>query len=271
MTIDLPQIYKIMNPMALAGMGISTIGAIGGLISNISASNKLDNLLKQDPTYHASPYASQRLGLAQTLLNARMPGAAAMSQNIYGNEANQLANVHRNATDSTQALALGSAAQGQTNQAFAGLATQEQQDYYNRLQNFTGAQQGMISEGDKVYQDQIRRYQDQAAIAGAKLQNRQTAWNSLANFGTAAVGAASQLKAPGGGNPGMQDPNYPSSRSAASMGYMGMTPMGAQQQMAVGSGYMPSQIYPGQNAGMMNSAYPGMPQAQQMQGVFPNY
>ena len=168
------------------------IGGLGSIANSFGANSQLSALQGQDPTYQASQYAGQRLGLAQTLLNARMPGATAMERNIYGNQANQLSNVNRNATDSSQALALGAAAQGQTNQAFQGLATQEQQDYYNRLQNVTGAQQGMITEGDKVYQDKVRRFDDLAAITGAKIQNTGQAFNSLANFGMGAAGLMAQ-------------------------------------------------------------------------------
>ena len=179
--------------------------------------------MAQDPTYTANPEAGKRLGMAQTLLNARMPGASAMERNIYGNQANQLANVNRNATDSSQALALGAAAQGQTNQAFQNLGVQEQQDYYNRLQNYTGAQQGVIQEGDKVYQDKVRRFQDLAGLTGAGEQNTQGAWNSIANlgFGGASLGAQYGMMNPRGaardnsfmgmqpqsGTPGYNDPS----------------------------------------------------------------
>lgn len=159
--------------------------------SESSAANKLKNMSSQinpnDPKYNTSPYAQQRLGLAQTLLNARMPGATAMERNIYGNQANQLQNVNRNATSGSQALAMGAAAQGQTNQAIQNLGVQEQQDYYNRLGNLTGAQQGMTQEGDKVYQDQLRDYQEKTqlknAYLAASMQNKTTSYNSLANTG----------------------------------------------------------------------------------------
>lgn len=159
--------------------------------SESSAANKLKNMSNainpNDPKYSTSPYAQQRLGLAQTLLNARMPGASAMERNIYGNQANQMQNVNRNATSGSQALAMGAAAQGQTNQAFQNLGVQEQQDYYNRLQNVTGAQQGMTQEGDKVYQDQLRDYQEKMSLKnaylGASMQNKTTSYNSLANTG----------------------------------------------------------------------------------------
>src|SRR5205085_1584394 len=91
----------------------------------------------------ANPIAGQRLGLAQTLLNARMPGAAAAERNIYGSQANTMAQVNRNATDSSQVLALAGAAQGQTNQAFSNLETQEAQDYQRRYSNLGFGMAGM--------------------------------------------------------------------------------------------------------------------------------
>jgi hypothetical protein len=242
-----------MFPLALAGLGIGAIGAIGGMISNAGSGSKLDALIKQDPTYRQSPYAAQRLGLAQTLLNARMPGAAAMERNVYGNQANQLGNVNRNATDSSQALALGSAAQGQTNQAFQNLSTQEQQDYYNRYQNFTGAQQGMIAEGDKVYQDQMRRYQDLAAVTGAKIQNKQTAWNSLANFGIGAAGVASQLA-------GVAKTGVSAAASAAKAVHLNFHLGSTAAAAPLSSSYMPGWINPMQNQGVKTRPWFGMGQ-----------
>lgn len=169
--------------------------------SEASAANKLKNMSNQinpnDPKYNTSPYAQQRLGLAQTLLNARMPGATAMERNIYGNQANQLQNVNRNSTSGSQALAMGAAAQGQTNQAVQNLGVQEQQDYYNRLQNVTGAEQGMTQEGDKVYQDQLRDYQEKTqmknAYLAASMQNKDTAMNSWANTGLSGGMLASMI------------------------------------------------------------------------------
>lgn len=176
-----------MIPMMVFSMAMQAAKSA----SEASSANKLKNMSNainpNDPKYNTSPYAQQRLGLANTLLNARMPGATAMERNIYGNQANQMENVNRNATSGSQALAMGAAAQGQTNQAFQNLGVQEQQDYYNRLQNVTGAQQGMTQEGDKAYQDQLRDYQEKMSLKNAYLassmQNKTTAFNSLANTG----------------------------------------------------------------------------------------
>ena len=143
--------------------------------------------MKQDPSYQANPIASQRMALAQQLLNARQPGAAAAERNIYGAQANQIANINRNATDASQALALAAGTQGQTNQAFGDLAQQEAAGYQQRYQNLVGAQEGVINEGDKVFQDRIRRFNNLASIRGAQTQNTSNAWSSVSNLGFGAM------------------------------------------------------------------------------------
>lgn len=196
-----------MNPLSIAGLGIGLIGGIGSLFGARRANRRLEQLIKQNPTYTANPLAQQRLGLAQTLLNARMPGAAAAERNIYQSQANLMGQANRNATDASQALAIAAAGQGQANQAFGNLAQQEAGDYQRRYGNLVGAQEGVIQEGDKVYQDQVRRYQDLAAIRGAQNQNTQGAWNSLSQlgFGAASLGMAGGFGNMGGG--GSQGPS----------------------------------------------------------------
>lgn len=176
-----------MNPLAIAGLGLGVIGGIGNLFGNRKANRRLEDLIKQNPQYQANPLAKQQLGLAQTLLNARMPGAASAERNIYQNQANMMGQVNRNATDASQALALAAAGQGQANQAFGNLATQEAQDYQRRYGNLTNAQATQINEDDKVYQDKVRRFQDLAQIRGAQNANRQNAWSSLSNLGFGAM------------------------------------------------------------------------------------
>lgn len=172
-----------MDPISAIGAGVGLIGTIGSLFGNARANRRLEQLIKQNPTYKENPIARERMALAQQLLNARMPGAAALERNIYTNQAGTLDQIQRNATDSSQALALAAGVQGQTNQAFQNLGVQEAQDYYNRLNNLGSAQQGVIAEGDKVYQDQVRRFQDLAQIRGAQNANRQNSWGTVSNLG----------------------------------------------------------------------------------------
>lgn len=169
--------------LPLVGLGVGIAGAIGGLFGNRRANKRLESLIKQNPSYKANPIAAERLGFAKQLLNSRMPGAATIERNIYANQSNTLSNINRGATDSSQALALASGIQGQTNQSFQDLGVQESQDYYNRLGNLNDAQQGAISEGDKVYQDQVRRFQDLAQIRGAQNANTQNTWQGISNLG----------------------------------------------------------------------------------------
>jgi len=178
----------MLDPISAAGLGIGLIGGIGGIFGNRKSQRQLEALIKANPTYTANPIAAQRMGLAQSLLNARMPGAAAAERNIYQNQANTMASVNRNATDASQALAMAAAGQGQTNQAISNLSTQEAQDYQRRYSNLVGAQEGVINEGDKVYQDQVRRFQDLAQIRGAQAHNRSAMWQSLGNLGFGMMG-----------------------------------------------------------------------------------
>lgn len=208
-----------MDPLSIAGGALGLIGGIGNIIGTGKSNRQLSRLLSQDPTYKANPLVAQRLGLAQSLLNARMPGATAAERNIYQNQANTQANINRNATDSSQALALAAAGQGQSNQAFTNLATQEAQDYQRRYGNLVGAQDASIQEQDKVFQDQVRRFQDAAQIQGAQAQNRSSMWNSLSNLGFGAMslgmaGGGSMFRGNGGnGSIPTAGPNDP-------LGYM---------------------------------------------------
>jgi hypothetical protein len=185
-----------MDPFSIAGAGLGLIGGIANMFGNRKSNKRLEELIRMNPQYKENPLAREQMGLAQTLLNARMPGAAAAEQNIYQNQANTFGQINRNATDASQALALAAAGQGQTNQAFGNLATQEAQDYQRRYGNLAQAQQGVINEGDKVYQDQVRRFQDLASIRGAQNANRQNTASSLSNlgFGVMNLGLAGGFK-----------------------------------------------------------------------------
>lgn len=180
------------------GMALGTIGTIGSNLDSDKTRGALLRLEGQDPSYQTSPYAKDRLGLASTLLNSKMPGYTQMQQNIQGAQATQDANIDRTATDSSQALALKSQAQAGTDQQFRNLGVADQQDYYNRLQNLTGAQQGMTSELDKEYQDRVRRWQDQINITMARNGIKTNEWQSVSNLG-GMIGGMSGGMGGGGG------------------------------------------------------------------------
>lgn len=180
----------VANGLGIAGLGLGLIGTIGKLFGAGKANKRLKALQQQDPNYATSQagianqgLAGQRLGLAQTLLNSKMPGSSTIERGIYGNQANQFANINRNATDSSQALALGAATQGQTNSAFNQLGVENSQNYQQNLQNLNSAEQGSMNENDKVFADQQRRFGDQAQIQGQINQNNQNVWGSIADGG----------------------------------------------------------------------------------------
>jgi len=167
----------------LAGLAIGAVGAIGKAIGRGKANKQMDALLAKNPAYTENPLARQRLGLAQTLLNARMPGAVAMERNLFTNQATQLNRLDRGATDASQALAAAAGIGAQTDNSLNQLGINEAQDYQRRLGNLSDAQQGVIMEGDKVFQDKTRRYNDEFSVRGAQQQNRQNNWGDVSNFG----------------------------------------------------------------------------------------
>ncbi len=172
-----------VNPLTAIGIGAGIVGQIGKWIGRGAANRRLNNLLKSDPTYSENPLAKQRLGLANTLLNARMPSAATEERNIYGNTANAVSNAERAATSSNELLLAGTGIQGQANKAFENLGTEENQDYQRRYGNEVSAQEGVINEQDKVFNDNVRRFQDKVQIQGAQSNNNTSGWQDFSNLG----------------------------------------------------------------------------------------
>lgn len=169
--------------LGLIGAGIGLVSGIGSMFSRGNANKEMERLLKQDPQRKANPLAANRLGLAQTLLNARMPGSAAMENNIFRNQANTVSSINRAATDSGTALALATEAQGKTNDQIEQLGMAEAQDYQRRYNNLGNAEEGMMREDEMQFQDSVRRFQNKVQIKGAQQQNRDSNWQSFANMG----------------------------------------------------------------------------------------
>ncbi len=169
--------------LGLIGAGIGLLGGIGKMFGRGRANRELEKLIGQNPQYQINDIAKRQYALTQNQLMGRMPGAASIEKNILSNQANIQGQIDRNATDSSQALALLASTQGQTNQNFNDLGTQEAQDYQRRLNNYLTTGATMINEGDKVYNDQVRRFNDLVNIRGAQQQNRQNNFGDISNFG----------------------------------------------------------------------------------------
>lgn len=141
------------------GAIIGGIGALGKVFMGVKQNNLANQINPQYVPYQKNPFATQYLGAAQNLFNSRMPGAANLEANIRQSQANAMANAKRNATDSSTLLALGSAGQGQSNQAYSDLLGKEGQFKSGMLGQLGNATQMEISEGDKMYKDMLTKYQ----------------------------------------------------------------------------------------------------------------
>jgi hypothetical protein len=162
-------------PLMAIGAALGGLGAIGKGIFG-AKQNKLANKIHPKwEQYKTNPYASQQLGMAQQLFNGRMFGAANQERNIQSNLANFNANVSRNATSGSQAIALAAAGQGQADQSFANLQTQELQNQYGLLGNLNNAYGQMIEEGRMEHQSMQQKYQmdvnEKNALRGAGANN----------------------------------------------------------------------------------------------------
>lgn len=183
----------------IGGITQTAMGTVGGIfsaIAGIKADKKLSSLIEKDPAYTVSPYAQDTLGLAKTLLNARMKGAVERERNIYGTQAGKIDNINKNATDSSQALALAAGVGGQTDAAFGNLQEMENQDYGNKVNNLNNANQVMTQEHQNLFDDSVRRWQDQVNTVMTQYKMRQKGGSDVANWG---AGLSSMGGGMGGG------------------------------------------------------------------------
>jgi len=201
--------YVAIAAAAAAAIGgaVASSGGSGGSVKKMySAKNtnkRLEKFSEIDPTYMPSPFAANTLGLSQTLLNSRMGGAQARSNNIITSGANARAGILGGTTDSSQALALMAGTQGQEQQGINDLAIQEGQDAMMKQKNLMDANAGMTAEGDKVHDDNVRRWQDQVNIAMTQYKIRTKKRADTAKvIGGIFTGAGSVLGSMGGGKGG---------------------------------------------------------------------
>ncbi len=153
---------------AIGGAVASSGGSGGSSSKRYSAKHTmktLDAMGNANPLYAGSPFAANSLGLAQTMLNSRMSGAASRERNIAGSAGNARGAIGRNTTDSSQALSMMAGIQGQEQDQYDNLALQEGQDAAMKRQDLVNANAGMTAEGDKVYDSIKNKWQDQVNIA----------------------------------------------------------------------------------------------------------
>lgn len=186
-----------MDPLSMVGIAGGLIQGIGGLFGAgkqrkmaKEAARRSQQMFDQSVGYANQNLDLSKQGLAEARLQAggRMAGAAAQEQNIYGNQANTLANIGRNATDASQALALAGATQGQTNAAFNNLALNEGQNKIVQQQNVNQARSG-VQQAQNQLGDIYMHQSDMAAQAATGLGQaaQQNTFGALGAIGNTAM------------------------------------------------------------------------------------
>jgi hypothetical protein len=200
--------------MAWVKAGIAVVGTAASMFSKHQANKKLKEMEKNMPTYAMDESIKKRLGLSQTLLNARMPGAAAAERNIYQTQANQMAGAQRGATSGNELLLAGSGAAAQAGQQFGALNQAENADYQRRYGNVSSATDAMAAEKQAEFANKMQNYQQSVAMEGARQANTQQAISQGTQLGMG-LGSMAQQGAFGGGG------------SSAGSGAAGMTNAGS--------------------------------------------
>ena len=158
-----------------AGLGSGLLGSIFGIATGFHQNHLAGEIHPVWKQYMESKYAKDQLGIANQLFNGRMPGAGTIEQGIDNSQANYLETVNRNATDSSQALALASLSQGKADEDYSHLGVKEGEYKASMLDNLNKALGVMVNEGDKSYQSMIQKYimdtQTQNALRGNGAQN----------------------------------------------------------------------------------------------------
>lgn len=170
----------------LIGGGIGLVAGLGKYFLGGKQNKLADQINPNWKPYVESPYAKQSLGLATQLFNGRMPGAAEAARGIQGTQANQISNIGRNATDSSTALALGAASQGQADESVNNLAIKEGGYKAGLLDNVQNAYNQLTGEHHKVYDSENQKYltdtQNQFALRTAGINNQYGAASDVSSL-----------------------------------------------------------------------------------------
>lgn len=175
-------------PAALAG-----INAIGKFFSGAKQTKESKSINPVWQQYKSSPFAGQQLALAKQMFNDPSMGTRGdITRNLFSNNANFMDNVNRNATDASQALALGAAGLGQTNEDLSRANIGFMNNKANMLQNLNQAYGTMINEGDKEYESLLQKYgmdvERKDALRSSGAQNKYGAVSDLASMGFSLAG-----------------------------------------------------------------------------------
>lgn len=153
--------------------------------------NKLKQLLSQNPVYTRSQFPGMMLGTAQNTALSQMPGLQEYLRSKDAAYGTQLSNINKNATDASQALALGAAAAAERDNVSDNVLGMEADWKKFGLSNLNDAYGAMAQEDRYVNENNQMNYQNkvqlEGAIAANKYAKRRALWDTvsgIANIGT---------------------------------------------------------------------------------------
>lgn len=181
----MPGITDLLGPV---GLGIGAVADIGKLIFGSKQEREAKKINPVWQPYQTSPFASQKFATAtNAYLDPSMGTKGQVDRGIQITGANYNNKVTNSATDSSTALALEAAGQGQSDNAVSNSNVDFLKNKTNMLGNLNDAYNTLVGEGDKEYQSKLQKYemdmaQKQALMSGGK-QNEFGALGDLSSLG----------------------------------------------------------------------------------------
>lgn len=183
--------------LGLASLGMGAYQMAKAAKDKKKAEEDMKKAMAQRPDYQVSQSVKDQLADTRSRLNAVDPSIALMQQQAQKQAAGTQANAQRNATSGAEALAVGSAAQGQLQSMLPQMAMLQQQSQRQNLGNYYNAQGAMANQDLLVNQDQQAKSADMTNFAlgkiGAASANMSSGINNAIGGAMSAVQGASQM------------------------------------------------------------------------------
>lgn len=172
--------------ISIVGGSVVGAGLLGGAINNIGQSNYAKNISakqneeadKINPLYDNS-YVETNLANAKNQVNSLPAWARLQEQQNAVAQFNAMYGVNRNATNSSQALAMAAAGQGMADDANTKLAEDVEKYKETQQQNLT---QALMAANQNMWQKYATDKQTQDALRNSAYQNRNTSFQNWGNF-----------------------------------------------------------------------------------------
>lgn len=222
--------------LGLASLGMGAYQMAKAAKDKKKAEEEMKKAMAKRPDYQVSQSIKDQLADTRSRVNSVDPSIQLMQQQAQKQAAGTQANAQRNATSGAEALAVGSAAQGQLQSMLPQMAMLQRQNQQQNLGNYYNAQGAMANQDLIRAQDQQAKNSDMVNFALGKIGAASANMSSgISNAVGGVLGAAQglgQMKNPNFNN-GQPSANTQAAFMARNKDFINPTPTAQMQQFPV--------------------------------------